>query len=237
MVIYKITNTVNNKIYIGKNSTNDMNYMGSGVILEKVKKKYGIDNLVKEIIEICADEEILNEREKYWIKKLNATNKKIGYNIAEGGNGGNTRKGFGESELVEFHKKLSDSVLNSESYKKSVEKKKGVKRPEHSLKMKEKYKEGKLKMGIYSREISEETKRLISIKNKGKKRTQEVKDKIADSKSKKVYQFDKNSNFISEYKSIDEASKYCGINRCCISDACNGRQKSAGGFIWSFTKK
>lgn len=236
MVIYKITNLVNNKIYVGKNSTNDPNYMGSGIILEKVKKKYGITNLKKEIIETCKSEIELDEREKYWINKLNSTDKNIGYNIAEGGNGGNTRKGYSENELDQYYKKLSQSVSNSNTYKKSVEKKRGIKRPEHSSKMKEKYNEGKLKMGVYSVKVSEETKKLISIKNKGKKRTQETKDKIANSKLKKVYQFDKNQNFISEFKSIDEASKLCGINRCCISDVCYGRQKTAGGFTWSFTR-
>lgn len=237
MIIYKITNLINKKIYIGKNSTNDPHYMGSGIILEKVKKKYGVDNLVKEVIEICNTEEELNEREKYWIVKLNSTDRKVGYNIAEGGNGGNTRKGYNETQLTEYYQKLSTSILNSETYKKSVENRKGVKRLEHSLKMKNLYKEGKLKMGVFSVKASDETRKLISIKNKGKKRTQETKDKLALSKFKKVYQFDKNKNFISEYISIDEASKLCNINRCCISDVCNGRQKTAGGYFWSFTKE
>lgn len=42
-LIYKITNLINNKIYIGYHSTNDIhdNYFGSGVALNKAIKKYG----------------------------------------------------------------------------------------------------------------------------------------------------------------------------------------------------
>jgi group I intron endonuclease len=236
MNIYKITNKINGKIYVGKNITNDINYMGSGLILGSAKKKYGVDNFVKEIIETCSSEEELNEREKYWIERLQSINRDIGYNIAEGGNGGNTRKGYDDDELLEYYNNISNGLKTSEKYKKSIENKKGTKNPKHSEKMKELYKEGKLKMGIYTPKVTDSTRLKISQKNKGKKRSGEVRFKIAKSKFKKVYKFDLNMTIIEEYESIDDASKKCNINRCCISDVCNGRQKTAGGYKWSFNK-
>jgi hypothetical protein len=49
--IYKITNKINNKIYIGKHQTKDLNdgYMGSGKLINAAIKKYGIEN-IKDII-------------------------------------------------------------------------------------------------------------------------------------------------------------------------------------------
>ena len=96
--IYKITNKVNNKIYIGKTT------LTIEERFEAHKKKalkhpnrylydamnhYGFKNFIIEEIEECADE-LLNEREIYWIKFYNSTNHEIGYNLTKGGDGGNT---------------------------------------------------------------------------------------------------------------------------------------------------
>ena len=44
MIIYKTTNLVNGKIYIGKDSKNNPNYLGSGNLLKKALIKYGKEN-------------------------------------------------------------------------------------------------------------------------------------------------------------------------------------------------
>jgi group I intron endonuclease len=88
MIIYKTTNLINGKFYIGQDSNNNPEYLGSGLFLNRAIKKYGEHNFVKEILEVCETKDELNEREKYWISKLNA--KGVGYNIADGGHGGNT---------------------------------------------------------------------------------------------------------------------------------------------------
>jgi hypothetical protein len=49
---------------------------------------HGRNNFIKETLEVCSTQEELNEREKYWIKETKA--QELGYNIAEGGQGGNT---------------------------------------------------------------------------------------------------------------------------------------------------
>jgi group I intron endonuclease len=88
MIIYKTTNLINGKIYIGKDKHNNENYLGSGKILKQAIQKYGKENFKKEIIEECKDEKLWLEREIYWIEYFNST--KIGYNIALGGHGGDT---------------------------------------------------------------------------------------------------------------------------------------------------
>jgi group I intron endonuclease len=88
MIIYKTTNLLNGKIYIGKDRYNNENYLGSGKILKQAIQKYGRDNFNKEILEECQDEKIWLKREVYWIEYFNST--KVGYNIALGGNGGDT---------------------------------------------------------------------------------------------------------------------------------------------------
>lgn len=91
MLIYKITNNLNGKIYIGlytKSLTSFKNYWGSGVIISKAIKKYGKLNFSKIILEDNIQiVESLFEKEKYYISKYNSTHPSIGYNISEGGQG------------------------------------------------------------------------------------------------------------------------------------------------------
>lgn len=61
------------------------------VKLKNVLKKYGIGKTYFEILEEC-EESKLNEREKFWIKKLNTFNTKAGLNLTSGGSGGRRSK-------------------------------------------------------------------------------------------------------------------------------------------------
>ena len=87
MIIYKITNLINGKIYIGQDSKNRNKYFGSGKIIKQAIKKNGRKNFSKDIIEYCKNKKELDEREKYWIKYYGSINPKIGYNITLGGEG------------------------------------------------------------------------------------------------------------------------------------------------------
>lgn len=87
--IYKTTNLIDGKIYIGQHKYDkeelDKKYIGSGVILNRAIKKYGIKNFKCEIIEFCPNLKILDEREIYWISYYDSI--QTGYNILEGGKG------------------------------------------------------------------------------------------------------------------------------------------------------
>ena len=87
--IYKTTNLITGKFYIGKRqkSTFDKYYYGSGKYISASIAKYGKENFTREILEWCETVDELNEKERYWIKFLDARNLEIGYNIAEGGDG------------------------------------------------------------------------------------------------------------------------------------------------------
>lgn len=95
-LIYKITNIINNKIYIGKHQTENKNddYMGSGILLKRAMNLYGKKFFKKEILCECLNEEELNIKEIDFINEYNSTNKNIGYNIALGGDGGNLKSGI-----------------------------------------------------------------------------------------------------------------------------------------------
>jgi hypothetical protein len=86
MRIYKTTNTVNNKIYIGQTTlTSNADYLGSGNLIKAAIRKYGRNAFVNETIEECKTQDELNEREKYWIAYYNSTDLQIGYNLSKGG--------------------------------------------------------------------------------------------------------------------------------------------------------
>lgn len=87
--IYRITNLINGKTYIGQHKYKKLNdsYMGSGVYLTKAKKKYGIENFKKEILEFnIPTVELANDWEQMYILFERAKGK-AEYNLANGGNG------------------------------------------------------------------------------------------------------------------------------------------------------
>ena len=94
--IYKITNLINNKLYIGKTErTIEVRWkehlrhrFNLDYALYRAFKKYGIENFTISLLEEnIEDETLLNEREKYWINHFKSNNKNYGYNMTLGGEG------------------------------------------------------------------------------------------------------------------------------------------------------
>jgi len=92
--IYEITNSINDKVYVGATTTSIKTRMRDHRRCARKECKtpiyiamhtHGIENFTIRIIEEC-DNNIRFEREKYWIKELDTT--KNGYNITLGGMGG-----------------------------------------------------------------------------------------------------------------------------------------------------
>ena len=91
--LYKITNTINDNIYIGVHSTNNLNdgYFGSGKILMLAVKKYGKTIFKKEILEFFNSAEDMFNAERNIVNE-EFVNRSDTYNIKEGGLG-NTSNG------------------------------------------------------------------------------------------------------------------------------------------------
>lgn len=87
--IYKITNLINNKIYIGKHQTMDLNddYMGSGKLIQRAISKYGIENFKKDVLFVFDSEDEMNKKESELVSE-NFCELETNYNLCPGGKGG-----------------------------------------------------------------------------------------------------------------------------------------------------
>lgn len=106
--IYKTTNLLNNKYYIGMHSTDQLEdgYLGSGKILKASIKKYGKENFQFEIIEQLSDRKSLKEREREIVNEEEVNNK-LCMNLQLGGGGGFSS----EEHAYKFHAAGGKAVL------------------------------------------------------------------------------------------------------------------------------
>lgn len=134
MIVYKTTNLVNGKIYVGQDLNNNEKYLGSGKIFKLALKKYGENNFKKETLENCSSKDELNEKEIFWIEKLDSRNRNIGYNISSFGNTLTTnpnkdeiikkisKANKGKKRSTETKIKLSNSLIGHNVSKNTKEK-------------------------------------------------------------------------------------------------------------------
>lgn len=226
MIIYKTINKINNKIYVGQDSNNNPNYLGSGEILKKAIKKNGKENFEKIILEKCASKDELNEREIFWIKELDAMNPKIGYNLTNGGSGGSI---YNMTKEVQKKWKKKNKIVIKELNKRRL-----------LGNFTKAELEGHKKAGIKSGKTRKEriknfgytNKEKMSFKKNGKKYTERIKKygftykelkghektiiKISGSKHYAwggfIYIFTKNNELIYKFNSIKDITKVLKIN-------------------------
>jgi hypothetical protein len=109
-LVYKITNRINNEIYIGCHKTENKNdnYFGSGKILKLAIKKYGIENFTKDIIFEASSSEEMFTKEKELVE-VGAHS----YNLKNGGEGGfdYINKNISAEQKSKFGKMGSEALI------------------------------------------------------------------------------------------------------------------------------
>lgn len=118
--IYKVTNKINGKIYIGSHKTSNLNdgYMGSGKYLNYAFQKYGLENFIKEILFIFDNPEDMYAKEADIVNEAFLAEQNT-YNLKKGGFGGfdyinkNKLYGFSNSEVAKKGRKSADDKLKS----------------------------------------------------------------------------------------------------------------------------
>ena len=109
--IYRTTNTVNGKYYIGKHQTKNLDdgYMGSGKLLKAAISKYGKENFHKEILHVVQTEKEMDLLEKILV----VPDQEINYNLCPGGRGGFGYLNDGSEKHIERTKKGYEKVKSS----------------------------------------------------------------------------------------------------------------------------
>lgn len=199
MIIYKITNLINNKIYIGQtrrslrsrwlqhSNPNTSNKNGSRILRYAILK-YRKENFKIEQIDEASTLKELNEKEYLWIENMNCIAPN-GYNLVSGGN---TAKEISE----ETRKKMSEAQkkrpsATKETRKKLSEANKGKKRTKEAKERYSKSKRGVLNPN-YGKIYTKEERSIQSIKmsgkngfNYGKKLSKKTRKKISEMRKNK----------------------------------------------------
>jgi group I intron endonuclease len=208
LYVYRITNLLNNKIYIGKHSSDRLDdlYYGSGYAIKKSIKKYGKNNFKKEVICICKSEKEWNEKEIFYIKKENSFIN--GYNMTKGGEG---KLGFIQSlESIE-----KSSISRKKYYKNHPEARK-------YLSDLAKKRTGK-NNSFFGKKLSEN--HIIKMTEARIKAIRGSNNPSA----RKLLCIEKNK----EFSTAKEASIFCGLSSSTtILKAAKGQRKTAGGYTW-----
>ena len=218
MVIYKIENKIDGKIYVGQTQRTLEERMKEHLkksctvygnsYIDRAIKKYGIEIFSVEIVEECETLDELNEREIFWIKFYNCK-KPNGYNLTDGGEGTS-----GHIVTEETRKKISESHKGKNGRICSKETK------------------AKISMANKGRIVSPEVRAILSAKHKGKKLSDSTKAKMAKSKkNKRIVRCIETGKI---FESISTAAKWTNITSSTLSNALAGRILTAGGYHWEF---
>ena len=256
--IYKITNIINNKVYVGQSveleerKREHFRCLRKGIhdniYLQNAFNKYGESCFKFEIIEFVEDNtSLLTQREQYWIDYYGGYQSSTTYNLKEAGFHGHdseelrliksrAQRGKKMPKLKEEHKrKISQSLTG---IKRSVETRKKMSRPKAP-----RSKEHAKKIGDANRgripwnkglKATEETRKKLSLAAKGHHRvSKEQYIQIAKKLEKPVAQYDIEGNLIKIWNSRKEvlASGQFSKNFA-LHDCIKGRIKTAGGYIW-----
>jgi|LakMenEpi03Aug12_release.lakeMendotaPanAssembly.Ray.scaffolds.fasta_scaffold361176_2 group I intron endonuclease len=220
--IYKLIDPISNEIrYIGL-TFNDLNQRLKSHCSEKSKshksnwiqqlKSKGLKPIIESIEDNILSYDAVCYREIYWIEKY----KSEGHPLTNMASGGNKNKKMSD----ETRKKMSDSAKNRNF--------KLVLSDETKILISERTKK---------RFESEHEREKLRISNKRYEDSKTEEQKINDiliQNPKKVYQYDKDMNLISNYPSIKNAERTTGISSSNIAKCCKHKVTFVSGYVWRF---
>jgi group I intron endonuclease len=248
--IYKITNLINKKNYIGQTIQNDpykrwsdhkssIKYNKGCPLLSKAISKYGVENFKFEILIICFDEDVYTY-EKDYIKKYKSFGPN-GYNATEGGEPGGNFKGKTHTDEVKNILRKKATEWNNNPVNKLKISKLVCIGLENSDKWKKAKEEGRVGTHPYNKQPkSEEVRQKISetLKEFFVIDTNRIKLKNKKPRNgRQIYQCSLDNAIIKEFINAAEAARQIGLNRKTIQACLAGRNKTAGGYIWKYANK
>jgi group I intron endonuclease len=168
-IVYKVTNLIDGKVYIGQTAqtlwrrrrAHENLSAKPSTYFHRALAKHGFGNFSWEIVDTCETKEALHAREQYWIDHC-ACMAPGGYNSAEGGKGG----AYLESHKQRISAALKGRTVSAETRQKQSQMRKGVKMPRSAIE-KFKARTGE-KNPFFGRTHAEETRRVIGEKSKGR---------------------------------------------------------------------
>jgi group I intron endonuclease len=231
MVVYKLTNTINGKVYVGL-TTQKLKHRiythshRKGSPINNAITKYGLDAFKIEIIDKADTIKELNEKEVKWIAAFSCISPN-GYNLSAGGGGTiGVRRTEEEKENLRRLWLGNKHALGHRDTKETRAQKSasriGLK---HSEKTKAKI--GKAHKG---RVFSEKTRAQMSESAKKKKVNRTAIDAMQQVTSKKVINLDTNETFFS----AAEAARKYSVGRSYIAACCRGLHEKGVGFHWAY---
>jgi len=225
--IYLITNTKNNKCYVGQTVSKRVEKRWSGHrrrpqgLLKLAFNKYGLESFKFETICELDDKEQLDEREILEIKNRD-TVAPNGYNLEKGGTRNKkdvnpeTRLKMSVSHIGHKHTELAKQKIGQSSKGRTFSE-------EHRQAI------SKARIGM---KFTDETRKKISIAQTART---DRKYGVEHHSSKKVNQYSKDGVFIKTHDSLSLAASELGVkNPSGISQCCLGKLKTSRGFIWTY---
>jgi group I intron endonuclease len=252
--IYKITNIISKKCYIGETKKNNPQLrwnehkrkieQGIGCpALQDAVKKYGIENFKYEILIICFDEDRYKLEMEY-IKKYNCISPN-GYNLTKGGEGGGFYcKKHNQETIDKISKKMKQKYIDNPELKiqLSIKQKEVMNAPEIKLKIKEGLKNSekwniiknnkKTQSKLHTQDEKNKLKQIISNYFNNNENIIKHRESMSELIGIKITQYDIENNYINKFNSISEASRQTGIAKSSISHALRKNINIAGNYIW-----